>query len=50
MLINSAQITQDLDITGIAAIPNQVHHEVRATRHQISIALIGLLSSLIFVS
>lgn len=38
---DSAQIKPSLSVTGIANIPNQVHHEVRATKHTINIALIG---------
>jgi len=41
MMISAAEIVKSLDVTGIATIPNQVHHQVRAAKHQINIALVG---------
>lgn len=40
-MISASEIVKSLDVTGIAAIPNQVHHQVRATKHHINIALVG---------
>lgn len=39
--LDPAEITLDLNVTGIANIPNQIHHEERHRKHRISIALIG---------
>jgi hypothetical protein len=39
--LDPTEITFDLDVTGIANIPNQIHHEERHRKHRISIALIG---------
>ena len=35
------EIRQDLDVIGLANIPNQIHHEERHALHPINIALVG---------
>lgn len=45
----AAEIKKTLDVTGIAAIPNQVHHEVRATKHTISILLLGTMEHAVII-
>lgn len=39
--VDSEDIRLDHGITGIANIPNQIHHEERRRSHQINIALVG---------
>lgn len=40
-MISAGEIVSSLEVTGIANIPNQVHHQVRSTKHHINLALIG---------
>lgn len=39
--LDPSEIALDVNVTGIANIPNQIHHEERHRKHRISIALIG---------